>query len=231
MREPGDRADRLHQRIWESLPWYVNRTLPPEEAAAVAEHAAACERCRDEIEACRSLAQAVVEAGELAPTPHPVRLTRLLRRIDEHEAGRGRPGIPGIAALLGRLRALAAPAARPLPWMLAAQLAVLVLIGALLLWPHQEPQFSTLSAPAVAPVPQVSLRVVFNRQATEEEIRRLLLSVRGEITGGPSPFGVYTVAVPAGDPLTEVLAHLRRAPAVELAEKAVEPARPARKDG
>jgi hypothetical protein len=223
MREPEDRADRLHQRIWESLPWYVNRTLPPEAAAAVVEHAAVCDRCREEIEACKSVAQAVVEAGELAPTPHPVRLTRLLRRIDEHEARGGRAGIP---ALLARLRSLAAPAARPLPWMLAAQVAVLLLIGTLLFWPHQEPQFRTLSAPAAVPAEQLTLRVVFNRQATEEEIRRLLLSVRGEITGGPSPFGVYTVAVPvSGDPLAKVLDHLRRAPAVELAERAVEPAR------
>lgn len=226
MREPEDRADRMHQRIWEILPWYVNRTLPQEDAAAVAEHAAGCARCRDEIEACRTVAKAVAEAGEVSPTPHPVRLTRLLRKIDEHEQSGGRAGI---AAALARLRSWAAPVARPLPWMLAAQLAVLLLIGTLLAWPHAEPpaaQFQTLSAPAAPPAAHFTLRVVFDHRATEEQIRQLLLSVRGEITGGPSPFGAYTVEVPAsGDPLAEVLDHLRRAPAVELAEKTTEPPR------
>lgn len=224
MREPEDRADRLHQRIWEMLPWYVNRTLPPEEAAAVAEHAAACAHCRDEIEACRTIAQAVVEAGEVSPTPHPVRLTRLLRRIDQHEQSGGQAGM---GAVLARLRSLAAPVARPLPWMLAAQLAVLLLIGALLFWPRAEPPgapFRTLSAPVAAPAPQLALRLVFHPRATEREIRQLLLSVRGEITGGPSPFGAYTVTVPAsGDPLAKVLDLLRRAPIVDLAEPAIEP--------
>jgi hypothetical protein len=226
MREPEDRADRLHQRIWEILPWYVNRTLPPDEAAAVAEHAAVCARCRDEIEACRAVAGAVIEAGEVSPTPHPVRLTRLLHRVEQYEQGGGREGM---RAALARLRSWAAPAAQPLPFMLAAQLAVLLLIGALLFWPRADPpaaQFRTLSAPAGPPAPQLALRVVFDQAATEQEIRQLLLSVRGEITGGPSPFGAYTVAVPAsGDPLVKVLEHLRRAPCVELAEPAVEPQR------
>jgi anti-sigma factor RsiW len=210
----------MHERFWEVLPWYVNGTLTPEEAKAVDQHAAVCPRCREELAACRSLSQAVAQAGEVAPTPHPVRLARLLGRIDRQEKGEGQGGA---RAVLARLRGLFKPAAQPLPWMLAAQVAVLVLIGALLFWPRggeqSGAQFRTLSAPAALPAPQFTLRLVFDEQATEGEIRQLLLSVRGEITGGPSPFGTYTVAVPAtGDALATVLHHLRGAPVVELAE-------------
>jgi anti-sigma factor RsiW len=215
----------MHERIWEVLPWYVNGTLTPEETEAVDQHAAVCPRCREELAACRTASQAVAQAGEVAPTPHPVRLARLLARIDRQEKGEGQSGA---RAVLARLRALFKPAAQPLPWMLAAQVAVLVLIGALLFWPRggdlPSAQFRTLSAPTAQPAPQFTLRLVFDERATEGEIRQLLLSVRGEITGGPSPFGAYTVAVPAtGDSLATVLHHLRGASVVELAEPVAEP--------
>ena len=61
--------------------------------------------------------------------------------------------------------------------------------------------------------------MVFAESTPEAEIRRLLATVRGEIVGGPSPLGVYTVALPAdGEPLPVVLSHLRAQPQIRFAE-------------
>jgi hypothetical protein len=64
-------------------------------------------------------------------------------------------------------------------------------------------------------VPTFRLRVMFSPKATERQISGLLLGVRGKITDGPSPYGAYTVEVPAaGDPVRVVLARLRSEPQV-----------------
>ena len=84
------------------------------------------------------------------------------------------------------------------------------------------PLYRTLSDAAPAPPPAAAtsrLRLVFAAGTTEAEIRDLLLGIRGQITAGPSPLGVYTVEVPAGpDPLADVLTHLRAQKRVSLAE-------------
>jgi len=43
----------------------------------------------------------------------------------------------------------------------------------------------------------VHISVVFADDITERELRALLSTVQGMIVAGPSPMGVYTVAVPA----------------------------------
>jgi hypothetical protein len=69
--------------------------------------------------------------------------------------------------------------------------------------------------------PGIRLRVMFSPKATERQIRALLLDLRGEITGWPSPLGVYTVSVPAAtDAVREILARLRSEPQVVFAEPA-----------
>jgi hypothetical protein len=237
MNERQDQGARVHQRIWELLPWYVNGTLSDQDRERVEAHVAICRRCRDEVETCRRMAAAVKSQGEVAPSPHPVQLQRTLARIAELERGWndlkdsrddkdpkdwGRTG-RGFGA---PLRALIAATPRPLRGALVAQVAIIVLLVGVLAWSelHSAPApvtYQTLSDPATAPAPTLALRVMFSPRATEKEIRELLQGIRGEITAGPSPLGVYTVEVPAaGDPLSVVLARLRSEPAVSLAEPA-----------
>jgi anti-sigma factor RsiW len=202
---------RLHQRVWELLPWYANGTLGDAERHTVDEHAALCERCRQELEACRRLGQAMREAAVEAPAPHPARLSRLMDRLDQAEG----------PSLRARLASLLTATPRPVRWVLAAQLAALLLLAALPLRTPPPPppaEFKTLSDPvAVAAGPRV--RVVFADGATERQIRDVLLPIGGQLAGGPSPLGVYTVELPAGrDPLPVVLRHLRGRPEVSFAE-------------
>ncbi|HEX5759875.1 MAG TPA: hypothetical protein VF121_11820, partial [Thermoanaerobaculia bacterium] len=80
-------------------------------------------------------------------------------------------------------------------------------------------EFRTLAAAAPAPG-AARLRVLFAEETSERALRAVLQRVGGRIVDGPSPLGVYTVALPTGpaaDPLEVVVAHLRAQPEVRFA--------------
>lgn len=230
-----DHDERIHQRIWELLPWYVTGTVSGPDRERVEDHLTRCRRCRDEAEICRRTAMAVKGLGDVAPSPHPVQLQRVLARIDcmENEAGaaadgeREEPLAPSVRRFGLPRRALQ---------MLVAQAALIVLLVGVLVWRELRTSspalYQTLSDSAPAPAGRmIHLRMMFSPKATEKEIRDLLLAVQGEITAGPSPYGVYTVEIAtAGHPLSVVLTRLRSEPVVILAEPAAGgvPAREAR---
>jgi anti-sigma factor RsiW len=225
MREREDHGERSHQRIWEVLPWYVNGSLAQPERERVEAHLAACRSCQEEVRTCRRTAAEIAGAGEVSPSPHPIQFQRLLARIEESERDERRHD--GGWHILAPFRSLVQATPRPLRGALVAQAAVIFLLVGFLAWDALRPSspspapavYRTLSDPAPAPVPTVRLRVMFSPQATEREIRGLLLGIRGKITDGPSPLGAYTVEVPAaGDPVRVVLARLRSESQVTLAE-------------
>jgi hypothetical protein len=229
MREREDLGEKLHERVWGLLPWYVNGTLPQRERERVEAHLEVCRRCQEEERVCRRTAESVQSAGEVAPTPHPVQLQRVLARIEEAEREERAPRISR-EWLSFPSRALIGATPRPLRGALVAQAAIIVLLAGVLVWQklHSGPEdvpapavYRTLSDSPPARGPVLRLRVMFSPQATESQIRELLLDVRGEITGGPSAIGVYTVEVPAGrDSLQAVLARLRSESQVMLVEPA-----------
>jgi anti-sigma factor RsiW len=243
MQEREDRGERFHERVWSLIPWYVNGTLPQRERERVEDHLEVCPRCQEEERACRRTAEILQGAGEVAPTPHPVQLQRILARVEETEREERTSRISrisriskisGAGAEAWRLpspfRALIEATPRALRGALVAQVAIIILLAGVLVWQelHSGPQgvpapavYRTLSDAAPARRPVLRLRVMFSPQATERQVRELLLDLRGEITGGPSPLGVYTVEVPAGrDSLQVVLARLRSESQVMLAEPA-----------
>jgi len=217
----------------------VNGSLSQKERERTEAHLAGCRRCREEEQACRRTAEAVKGVGEAAPTPHPVQFQRVLAHVDEAE--REEPARAGAWRLTAPFHALIQATPRPLRGALAAQAAIVIVLVGVLVWPLRSgPEtvpsppvvYHTLSDPAPPPSPALRLRVMFSPTATERQIRDLLLGVRGEITGGPSPLGVYTLAVPAGsDSMQAVLARLRSEPQVVLAEPAVGDAPAARQGG
>ena len=223
MRTGAERGDRLHRRVWDLLPWYANGTLEDGERRAVESHLAACSRCREELSACRSLGELLQQAPGVAPAPHPAHLARILEKIGDHERAAWQSPLESLRNLL-----TATP--RPVRWALVAQLVLILgFVGlGLGLSLHRQPptapaSYRTLSdAPAATSAtsaPSSRLRVVFAPGTTEQEIRDLLLGIRGQIVSGPSSLGVYTVEVPTGpDPLNDVLAHVRKHRQVSLAE-------------
>jgi anti-sigma factor RsiW len=234
MTRTQQRDERAHRRVGELLPWYVNGTLSPDERQAVEGHLEVCTRCREEERACRAESAALREAGEVAPSAHPARFARLMARIDQGAPARA----PFWDRFGDRFRSGPGAGGSPVRWALAAQLAVILVLAGLLLRDRGprglregapvEPAavYRTLSEPAV-PAPALApgtaparLRVLFAEDATERQIRQILLEVHGQIAAGPSSFGAYTVEVPAGDEPPEiVLAHLRSRPEVRFAER------------
>lgn len=211
--------ERLHQRVWELLPWYANGTLGETESRTVEEHAAQCERCREEVQACRQLGETVRRTAVAAPTPHPARLSRLMARLDEADG----------SSLRARLGGLLAATPQPVRWALAGQLAAVLLLAGGWVWnappppppadPADPAEYRTLSDTAAPAAAGVRVRVVFAEQTTERQIRDVLLPLGGQLAGGPSPLGAYTVELPEGrDPLPVVLRHLRSRPEVSFAE-------------
>jgi anti-sigma factor RsiW len=226
MRSGAERGERLHRRVWDLLPWYANGTLGDSERRVVEMHLASCDPCRTELDLCRRLGIALERTPETDPAPHPAQLARVLARIDADEKEAGRHP-------LGRLRDLLAATPSAARWALAVQLGLVLLLAGVLLQTARHPEssepsapaFRTLSDPAASPSTaargMAQIRIVFAPGTTEQEIRDLLLGIRGQIAGGPSPLGVYTVEVPAApDPLSGVLARLRKHPQVSLAEPA-----------
>jgi anti-sigma factor RsiW len=220
MKEREDHGERIHRRVWELLPWYVNGTLAEREREQVELHLAGCAGCQAEERACRHTEEMLSGAGEVAPSPHPAQFRRLLDRVETEERGpHGK---------LAAFRSLVQATPRPLRRALLAQAAVILLLLGGLAWSARPPapapapaSYVTLSSPAAPPVPSMRLRVMFSPNATEREIRRILRDVRGGIVAGPSPIGAYTVQVPAaGDPVGAVLARLRTEPQVVFAQPA-----------
>ena len=229
MNERSERSDQSgggrgrrrtgHEEVWDLLPWYVNGTLDEGETLTVEEHLEACGICREEVRYWRGFARALQDEGDLAVSAD-ADLARLRGRLAG--AGASTPHrSPGRATGGRAWRDGLRRTPSAVRWALAAQLAAVLLLGGLLAssWtgPASEttaPAPSGATAPADGPFRTLSdapagpaageatlLRVVFADQAREREIRGALIAVGGRIVDGPSPTGVYTVAVDAsGDP-------------------------------
>jgi hypothetical protein len=215
-------SDKLHQEVWALLPWYVNGTLVGQELQQVETHLALCTRCQEELVYCRELSTAVQTAGEIAWEPSAAHLERIFARIDAAEAPSARAWRwPPWLAEQYRLAAGMLRHTPPLMrWAFAAQGALVLLLASVLVWRAPSPSLY----PTLSVVPQDSasvgqqVRLVFAEDMTERELRALLSSVGGTITGGPSLHGAYTVEIAPSMPLDTVLRTLRAQQKVRLAE-------------
>ncbi len=237
----GDRHGRAggHEEAWLLLPWYVNGTLDEGERAGVEDHLAACGICREEVRYWGEAASLLREDGELAVSPE-AGLERLRARLAPDRVTQ-RPPTRRWSRVPGRWRAVFQGSPGVVRWALAAQLVVIVVLAGLLGRPALRPAsppgaaltapvahgaFRTLAdpQPAAAANGAPKFQVMFAPQAREREIRGALISIGGRIVDGPSPSGVYTIAVAQGegeaDPAA-VLRSLRSLPHVVFAEPAV----------
>jgi hypothetical protein len=215
--------ERVHERTWELLPWYANGSLAPNEREAVEAHLGECPRCQLELTECRSLDAALRASEQAVPSPHPVQLARLMARIDALE-GSEAPAAGGDllgAAGHGVRGFWAAAGSSPLRWAVAAQLALLLALGALVashpLW-RPDAVYQVLSEQA----PRAGIRVLFAEEASQRQIRDLLERIHARIVDGPSPVGAYIIQIAPGgsrqDPLEVVLTYLQSQPLVRFAQ-------------
>jgi anti-sigma factor RsiW len=215
-------TENPHPEIEELLPWYANGTLTPAETSAVERHLEQCPACRLELEQCRVLATQLHDQAEAAWQPTASHFDRLLADLDRLTPLAPAPASP---PLLQRLRAWLQATPSPVRWTLALEslaVAALVLVVALPA-PPTEPGYETLSDEETVPATAgPRLRVVFADSATVGEIQQLLRGIDAQIVAGPTPLGVYTLAVSGGERPAAVqdqaAAALRGHPQVRLVE-------------
>lgn len=182
--------------VLELLPWYPEGALGDAERGRVEAHAAGCDACRRELALIDGSAEP--EAGSLPDREKLWALT--LARI----------------AAGDRLPA-AAPAHRARTWRaaLAAAAGVLLALGAGL-WAgsrlgEEGVRYEPASAAAAPPGRAPELDVVFQAQASAEQIASALREVNAEIVSGPSPVSsIYRVRLPQGSDATRAAEQLRR---------------------
>jgi hypothetical protein len=183
------------------LPWHVNGTLEPAEAAWFEAHLAQCAECSADLAADRKLRSHVASLPlDIEPVNPPV-----FDRIAAISAQRG--------DLLGRvLRKRVA-----LGWAIAGQAAAAAAVAAfVVLSPAQQDRgYDLLGSP---PQPTSGNAIVlFAPDATERQVRDALIRNGLRIVDGPTASGAYVVRAPS-DARSEALEHLRQMPQVILAE-------------
>ena len=186
--------DRQHELVFESLPFYANGTLNPQETARVETHLEGCLSCRTELARWRDVAAATRSGPGWSPSSADwaameARIDRADGRVRDASTDRG---------WWQTVRSWFAITPAPMRWAFATQaVLVIVLGGALLLRPGGPKVYETLSAPEkLAPSDRARLHVVFVEDATEREIRAALQEWMAVIVSGPSATGVYTVELP-----------------------------------
>lgn len=192
------------------LPWRVNGTLDPAEAALFDAHLAECAECQADLAAERSL------CGALASMPTPELDGRPLP-VTRSTDPRQRPAV--------RRRFLARRI--PLGWALAGQATAAAAVALFLLLPTSratlDADYRLLGSQETAAAGNVI--VMFAPDTTDSELRAALGQVGGRIVDGPTASGAYIVRVASAE-RPAAIERLRSAAAVILAEPIDEPGRP-----
>jgi len=212
-----------HQGVQELLPWFLNGTLEDEEAASVEKHLQSCPVCREELQCLRAIREEYLE-NEPLPQAEAA-LARLRPRLDEtatvlpplRRAG-GRPA-PSSAAASRSRRGLAVQL--PADWVkfaMAVQFLLIFALGWVLLQPGRtDLPYRALATAGGLERPSGSAVVVFDPNAPQREVTRILRASGAHVVDGPTVSNGYVLVVP-GPQLDAALERLRAEPAVVLAE-------------
>jgi hypothetical protein len=216
-----------HARCWNLLPWWVNGTLPANQASDVERHLAECAKCTTELAVQRALQLQIRDGNPMTIAPQSAWLKMSERLASEDEAlARGhfksRPKATGVWH-----------------WAVAAQ--ALIIVGlTTLLWQQTrspdsdattvdtllQPRYETLTSSPVTQISHDGVRVVFRSGVALVDVNALLRELSAQIVAGPTEAEVYTLALasPAGrdsgkpESATAMLARLRADARVVFAE-------------
>ncbi|MGZ3199637.1 MAG: zf-HC2 domain-containing protein [Croceibacterium sp.] len=198
-----------HDAVQQLLPWHVNGTLSPDEAARVEAHLAECEGCRLDLAGERELARQVA----LLPLNVDEGWQALAIRLPLP------PSTPARVPLLSR--------GGPVGWAaggaLAASLVLAVAIVGLQRSPDTAPTFHTLGSPAGAASGQAI--VLFRPDATEQQMRAIFTAQGARVIDGPTAAGAYVVRFDGRSP-ADAISALRQSGEVVLAEPIASDGRP-----
>lgn len=200
-----------HQAMQELLPWYVTGTLSGDELAQVEEHLNGCKQCQSDVDWQRKLQAAVNLPHQAVPDVEQA-LARLRSQLDASQRTAKRHALSALSDFLAGMARGNPPWMR---WALAAQLAVIVGLGVLLM-----PQYGQIAAYRALGMSKNTIGnvvVVFKPETTEQELRRILHASGARVVDGPTVTDAYLLKV-ADPQLPQALKGLRSEPNVVLAE-------------
>jgi hypothetical protein len=213
-----------HRRTQELLPWFLNGTLEGDEAQQVEEHLRGCPACQAELE-CLTVLRSDYVHTELAPEAQAAFARLRPSLMDEATSGSRAPrraAPPRAKARRAPVQGWAAARLASVPvWIkltLAAQFALILGLGWQALQADRGPlAYHPLSLAGGPERAAGSLVVVFDPNAAQHDVVRILHACGGRVVDGPTESNGYVVAVPDGA-LNVALTRLRAEPAVVLAE-------------
>ena len=200
-----------HTEILELLPWYA--TLDEERRREIDTHVGNCAECAREFAEIQAVQKKMVRIDD-TPEPSAFLLQRTLARIEAHETTKT-ASVTRWQRLLGWWR-LSPAAVRGL---IAAQAVLLIVLAVgVVYFQHEVQSFYTLGGPTGS-ASGVRLTLGFQPEISEEALRETLRKIGGNIVGGPSALGLYTVQIPKDSDPDLVLAQLRASPSVRFVQR------------
>lgn len=203
--------DSAHQAAETLLPWLVNGTLGDAERTVLEQHVRDCVRCQRELKLLRAVQDAYV-GRESAPDAAPS-YAKLCQRLDAAESHWHWHRLRDLLAVWRQIQPWT-------QWALAAQMMVILVLGAVLMSAGTPTTtlYQTLGAPAATQHAPGSLVVVFDPKTPEAELQRIVRRSGGRIVDGPSEAHAYVLEFPAGQQAA-ALSLLKAEHAVVLAER------------
>jgi len=187
-----------HEKVLESLPWFVNGTLNEQEHSMVNEHLPGCRECNDQVNFLIKASKQFQGSAEISATSFEHARSDFLHQLGGRKSH----------SRTGR-------------WMIPASLAACLMIAVFLTpKPHQE-SFEVLSN--TTPDDGQVIQLVFQPDTPEKSIRSLVLGDQGHIISGPTVQGVYRLELPLDIDPQQVLERLRNHPDVQFAELEANP--------
>src|SRR5580765_8780091 len=214
-----------HARASELMAWKVNGRIENADVRWLDEHLERCAACRAELKVEQRVRDAIAREPTVEFAPQ-ASFNRLWERIEaEQRATAGTAATaaahePGSVAARGR--GARGRGARWLRVAVAAQAAVIVLLGALLWERPLAPAFRTVTDSGASPtVAGGVIKAIFADQVRIADVKEILQGAGLVVVSGPSEAGVYTLAPrdAAAPPVSpEAAARLRADPRVRFAE-------------
>lgn len=194
----------LHTEVM-LLPGYVSQTLSLEEAQQVATHLKACMTCQQELQEVTNMQTAIKTSIEQRPGPSPAAFSTLMRRIEQEKQASRRETAESTATSWWESVESVFRSLFEVQWVPALASVLIVGQAVLLFSLMGSPEGQRRHEPGgiiERGIPQgtphgllFKIRVGFYAEAQEQQIREVLHTIRGRIIDGPSPDGIYTLAI------------------------------------
>jgi len=187
------------------LPGYVNRTLPSEEEQQVATHLKTCVTCQQELQEVTNMQAAIKNSIAQRPGPSPAAFSNLMRRIEQEKQAQTQRIPQPITSSWWETVESAFRSLFEVQWVPA--LASILIVGQAflllsLIGTPEGQQGQGTGAIIERGIPQgtaqgavLKIKVGFQAEAQDQQIREFLQTIQGRIIDGPSSDGTYTLAV------------------------------------